>query len=256
MLHRARVSWRGGLLELKTGTTTRREYRNVLRDLEQRELMTARCDEAAASWLLQAAARQTKELGRGLPEGYLLASRLLTGKRDAPHPALAIASDPSELLELYERPELFIGWMPEEDAMQKLALRLQEIATSTILVDETQRRQQATEALEAAAAEHFADERARDDTRRFMLDLAHLLALRESPRDAARVRAVVDLFESADVVEHPFARRFFERFIDISKVVAGPGAHHHHHDHDGPCDHPDHQHEHEGSEGGGGLILP
>jgi hypothetical protein len=256
MLHRARVSWRGGLLELKTGSTTRREYRNVLRDLEQRELMTARCDEAAASWLLQAAARQTKALGRGLPEGYLLASRLLTGRRDAPHPGLAVEPDASELLELYERPELFIGWMPEEDAMQQLALKLQEVATSTILVDEAQRRQRATEVLEAAAAEHFATERAREDTRRFMLDAAHLLALREQPQDAARLRAAADLFEAADVVDHPFALRFFERFIDLSKVVAGPQAHHHHHhDHDGPCDHPDHQHEPEGS-GDGGLIVP
>ncbi|PID38127.1 MAG: hypothetical protein CSA65_03580 [Proteobacteria bacterium] len=259
MLHRARTSWRGGLVEVKTGTTTRREYRTILRDVEHRGLMTARCDEAVASWLLQAAARQTKELGRGLPEEYLLISRLLTGKRDAPHPALAIEPDASELLGLYESPELFIGWMPEDASMQRLAQKLQAISTSTLLIDETQRRQQATDVVESAAIEYFAHPRARADTRRYMLDLAHLLALRDNPHQAAKMRAVADLFEQDDVADHPFARRFFERFIDISKVVAGPAAQHHHHD--GPCDHPHHDHERggdesdDGDDGGSGLVL-
>ncbi|MCK5796948.1 MAG: hypothetical protein KAI47_07190 [Deltaproteobacteria bacterium] len=219
-LYRARISWRGGLLELDSGTTTRREYRRVLRDLEHRDLLTARCDPAPAKWLIQAAARRTKALGRGLPASYLRATRSLSGGSDAPHPALSIAPSTDDLFTIFERPELLLGWISDDETTRRISQGLQAIVDSPIIVDDAQRRERGAALLQEETSRIFADARYRETSHDFFLDLAHLLRLRGDSDTAALLRGAADLFDDPDVGKHPFAHRALSRRFNLDALIA------------------------------------
>lgn len=223
LVHRGRLSWRGGLLELKTGKTTRREYRRIVRELQSDELALAEIEGPLARWYLHDGAQRVKALGRGLPEGYLMASRLLGKVSDDPHPGRAIEPRAEDLLGLYDSMEL-IGWQPDRESMQELVGKLQAIAESRVLVDEAQRRSQAMAAIESAASSHFAEPERRAASQHFLLDVAHVAVLRQQDELAGRLRAAVDLFDNPEVGAHPFGQRFVERVFDLERVVRLPEA--------------------------------
>jgi len=146
--------------------------------------------------------------------GHASASQLLGAAPRIEHPALAIEPaevEPAKLLALFEERALS-GWLPERSFLQRLDLKLQEVATSRIIVDERQRAAAVSAALELAVVEYHTPERI-SASRRLLLDTAHLMSLVKGPAALARAAADLFLLPPEKLCAHPLARAFLERLV-------------------------------------------
>ncbi len=216
VIHQARISAARGLVEFISYEATRRKYRELAAHVRE-QVIVAEVPAPTALWFIEEAARVCREQQRGVPESYLAASRILGAPPVQEHPGLAVApaeAPPSELLRLYQDRSLSY-WLPERDFVQSLLLRLQEIATSRIVVDDRQRRAQIAATIERGLDEYYTPARIAA-CRRVLLDTTHLLSARGWSELAGYARQAAELFAGprAALIAHPFARAFLERVID------------------------------------------
>jgi hypothetical protein len=224
--HQARVSAEHGLLDFDAFSTTRRKFKQLQARIAEK-MTTARVEPAVARWLIDDAARRAQLAGRGLPAGYARALQTLGPPPGGEHPALAVTpvSVPDDQLrQLFELREL-AAWLPEQDFLRSLALRLEEVATSRIVVDDQQRRAQLAAAIERAVAEYHTSDRCRV-CRQLLLDTTHLLAAAGRRNDASRVRAAAEIYTRPveQIATHPLPRFFLERVVNPQTLEPSPPA--------------------------------
>ncbi len=193
----------------------RKQYREVVKKLRSATTMVM-IDHREARWFLDDAVRRCKEAGRGLPRGFARVSQELGPAPGGDHPSLALEPADAghhELISLYEEPELR-GWFPERQFLSRMELKLGEVFTSKLMIDENQRRTQVNSALDNLLAEYF-DDAHRAGARQLMLDSAHVATAGQRGEVAGLLRAAADLFtqDSDRLVANPFVRHFLERLV-------------------------------------------
>jgi len=252
-IYQARTSALYGLLDLQSGTVSRKEYRQKTRQVLG-DLGGEMVDMSEARWLVHEAARRCEEGGRSLPRGFVLASQALGPSALDQHPALALAPPPeADLTALYSLPELRY-WQPDREFLHRLALRFDEASTSRLVLSDVQKQERLAGILERSLADFYTEQRCRACWT-LLVDTAHLLLARGETETAGRLRAAAERFAlpPEQVTVDPFARRFIER------VVEGQADRHEHPHHDHAHDHAhDHEEEEEerGPSSGSGLIIP
>ena len=222
----ARVSARLGMTDLELlRSLTRKELRAMMaRFREAVELVPIQRNEA--HWLISAAADLCRRRGRTLPSGYATMTTMVGGTPSGGHPAEALEPTPGAgyeaLVELYEGEELR-SWVPDQPLMQRLVMRLQEVSTSQLVLDEQQRRSRITGVVDSTLAEIF-DEDGCLAGRQVMLDSAHLLMSQGNTGRAGLFRAAAEVFTLPPerAVVHPFARQYLERLLRMDALLAGP----------------------------------
>jgi hypothetical protein len=213
LVYQCRVSALSGLIDFRAGSTTRREFRGRARSIRL-ELGGEMLETPTALWFIEDAVRRSRATGRSLPEAYAKASQSMGEVAQGEHPGLAVAPSgctASRMLELLELQELRF-WSPDGTFLRQTQLKLDEIATSRLVLNPGQRQQQIDAVLERAMAEYYTPARC-EACRQVLLDTAHLVGLKGTA--AADLRAAADLFEQPPerVAAHPFARGFIERLV-------------------------------------------
>jgi hypothetical protein len=214
LLHQAKVSAEHGLIGFESYSTTRRKFR-TLRERLAEMMAIAEVEGTVAHWFIEDAARRCQQIQHGLPEQYAAASQLLGAPPGGEHPALSLEPPPGtpDLRAILELRAL-AAWVPDQRFMERLVLRLQEIATSRIVVDERQRAVQSAAAIESALDEYLSEQRCQA-SQRILLDSAHLLSLLGDPAAASLTRAAADLFGGArkELLVHPLLRAWIDRVL-------------------------------------------
>ena len=215
IVHQACISAEFGLLEFESWTSSRRQYKQLIEKLRG-HLAIEFVDLQLAHWFLEDGAKRCQEAKRALPKGYVRASQSLGPPPSGQHPALAIppvSANHEDLLGLFQLREL-ARWLPDQEFMQRLILRLQEVATSRVVLDERQRADQLKTSIERAVPEYYTPSRC-VTCRRILLDTAHLLAVGNRTSDASLARAAADLFALPleQLIAHPFAQKFIDRIL-------------------------------------------
>jgi hypothetical protein len=249
----ARISALHGLLDLQSGTTTRKELRAKTRQILD-DLGGELVDGDYARWFIHEAARRCKHSGRSQPRGYVVASQALGPDPGGPHPALEITpgpSEPEQLLPLYDLPELRF-WHPDREFLHGLALRMDEASTSRLVLTDVQQRQRLADIMERSVGDFFTEPRCQA-CRGLLLDTAFILSQRGAVETAVALRSAAEIFAASpeQVSINAFARYLVERVV--RRVIE---AHDHDHDHDHGHAH-DHDHDDDSETSSeGGLILP
>ncbi len=232
----AHLHERDGLTKFEVALPTRREWRQAEQEiLADQLLMVGRIESAHARWLLEEAYQAALDAGRAPPRRYAEVRHLLPrAEAPAEHPALALAGEPpsSGLERVLELPETST-WIPDEDVARSAYLEVEQVATSQIVVDEQQRREQVRAVLLRRAAEALAGPwRAR--LARRLLETAYLIARRAKRgpygRDVAAdaalcVAAARNAADAALPVEQSVVGRgLFERLIpkELAPAAARP----------------------------------
>lgn len=215
MLNRARISVESGLLDFEVWASSRKKFREMRR-AAQEHIEVAQVAPEVVRWLIHDAARQAQGLQRGLPPDYIKSSQLLGPVPSMIHPASEIApadAPPAELARILDLKALSL-WVPEQEFIQQVSLRVQEITTSRIIADDRQRHAQLTNLLDQTTEEYFTPQRM-EACGRVLLDTAHLLLAGGRPEEAALVKAGATLFERPqdEVHTHPLPRLFIERVL-------------------------------------------
>jgi hypothetical protein len=215
-----------GILGFTAANAPRREWRkHTERVIADERLAVGRISERHARALIEAGYQRTLAAGRVVPEDFARA-RLSLGhfEPEPQHPALALAPPlpigeaHARLPSLHELPEVRL-WIPPEDLLPEIDLAIGNIATSKLVLDATQRREQL-----AAAIDKLADAALTPAYRQLLAErlreTAYLLHQRGKP-DAARLAstaALVTADESIPGRGNPFLVSL------INKVVRAPEA--------------------------------
>jgi hypothetical protein len=156
---------------------------------------------------------------RELTEARGLLDRLGGGNPATAVPDSAVVGapgdDPERLAEsaqLFDEPELRT-FVPPEQLLRELALKLDEIEVSPLLLDGRQKADRRQHVLDQAVESHFTPVRRARYARR-LFELCDLWTAEEKPMPAARAAAVArHLVGAAPILEDPFARRMFQRIF-------------------------------------------
>jgi hypothetical protein len=211
-----------GILHVEVGDTSRKAFRKLRDDLRSRALPHG------VSFL---------EITLKRAKGYLAAARALAPKglrvehethltgligdpRDAESPARTEpAASPelesqwvSESAQLHGEREVG-SWVPEPNIVRSLGLKLEEVMTSRLYLDEKQRGAQAEQEVSKATEAYFTPEcRSRYASRLFELVEVFRAEGRDEAgrRAAATARALLGGTETAAI---PFCRRMFEKLL-------------------------------------------
>ena len=209
-----------GMLDLHVGLLGRKEYRLFGKDLLERGrsmgIAELARDEAVA--LVAAARAENAARGQSLPEGAdaWLGRLGPAARRESPEerfPPLPPEEERAALeasARLHELP-LLRGWLAEEEALRALALKLDEIAVSSLYLDEPQRALAMREALASAIAAYFDEGRRALWAGRLYATAEHLARSGDEvhpPLAAAAARALRAGREPSQI---PFARLLFEK---------------------------------------------
>jgi hypothetical protein len=214
------ISDEAGLVELQVGLLGRKEYRNFGKDIGTRgqAMGVAEIPPALARALVVDARRRNDETGRPVPDGADAWVARLGPATLVGDPATAFAPLPPEeeraALEaseaLHELPMLK-SWLADEPVLRALAARLDEIATSTVLLDERQRAE-AREAALVDALEGWLDATRRGRIGRRLLAVAvHLRGMGEESHARAAAAASRALAAGAPGRDVPVVRRMVEK---------------------------------------------
>lgn len=227
------ISDRKGLTELHLGMLGRKEYRALARDLLEhgRGMGVVEIDRDLARSLVAAARERNAESGSALPAGAEAWLARLGPAAPPPDPAARFAPLPEDeeraAVEssgsLHELP-LVRGWLADEDALRALAQKLDEIAVSSLYLDERQRRDAAVRALDDAIAAYF-DEAHRALWAARLFTLADHVA-RGGDAATAQVAAAAGraLRAGRPIEQVPFARLLFEKAFPPPAQPGGPQA--------------------------------
>ncbi len=215
VINRARISAENGLLDFEVWASSRKKYREMRRAARE-HIVVEEVAPGIVRWFIHQAARQAQLLKRGLPAAYTKSSQLLGPVPELTHPAEKIAPAepaPAKLANILQFKALSL-WVPEQEFMRGVSLKVQEITTSRIIVDDRQRKAQISALLEKSVEQYFTPSRIQA-CRRVLMDTAHLLLAGGNHEEAARVKAGAELFArpEAQVWSHGLSRMFIERVL-------------------------------------------
>lgn len=178
-----------------------------------------------------ARARGVLAVARGLsPKGLTIDQEaqlagLLGDPRDAvsptrSEPPLALeAQRLDESARLHEEREVR-SWIPEPDVVRALGLKLDEIATSALYVDEAQRQAQ-REAETAKAVESYFDSKRRALYANRLFELSEALRTQKRAEPAERAAATARALEKGEgAAAIPFCRAMFDKLLAAAKSAA------------------------------------
>lgn len=120
---------------------------------------------------------------------------------------------------LHDEPEIK-AWLPPMDRLQSFALRLDEISTSRLFLDERQREDQIRAQIERSASELFTPAVSRLYARRLWATGEFLEATGRNERAAIAKAEARVLFHGARPAPSPFARRMFEKVLELTAKAA------------------------------------
>lgn len=215
----ARISAASGLVDFRSGATSRKEYRSKTKEIREK-LGGELIETDLAIWFVQEAAQRCQQIERALPDSYAKASQKLGAVEQRAHPALSVApSKDPDLAGIFELQELRY-WYPKSGDLRRLQLQLDEVTTSRLMINEQQRRDQASNIMTRFLEEYFTAER-RGSCRQLLLDTVHLLEIKGDHQQAADLRAAADLFDLPleRLLVHPLPRRFVERVVQLDQVA-------------------------------------
>ena len=223
-----RISAYKGLVELELlKSMTRKELRGMMgRFKEVVDLVSIPRSEA--HWFIADAADRCRATGHTLPSGFAAMTTQVGGAPSGDHPALTRPPHPEAdhqaLMELYKGEELR-GWVPDQALMQRMVMRLQEVTTSRLVLDEQQRRSRIANVIDSNLEEVF-DDQGCAAGRQVMLDTAQLLHCKGDDERGSLFRAAAELFSLPPerAVVHPFVRHYLERLLHMDALLAGPEA--------------------------------
>jgi hypothetical protein len=221
-----------GVVELRASELSRGTHRKVLRDATRPGApasMEIPMEEAKA--LLAEAAAANLKSHTPFPEGLDAALRHL-GVTPAQHPPDVPAPEDGDAAlatrgaALHEEPEI-ASWLPPAEEIHKLALKADEVATSSLYVDENQRAQQLSRTIHMLAEAFFTPAMKRLYGRR-LWRMGELYGRIGRPGTAQLAKAEARrLYHSAPGLFSPFAIRLFEKVLGLAapppKSTAAPG---------------------------------
>ncbi len=219
-----------GVIHVEADEVSRKSYRRLRDDLVKRagarSITLIEVSAARALGCLAAA----RELSPRLAIQISAVLATLSGDpKDAASPLKAQPPLPepqesqrlAESAQLHREPEARV-WMPEEEALRALSLKLEEVSQSSLYIDEKQREDQAARELETAVTAHFTPPRCALWSER-LFELAEALQVTGRPeaseRAAATARALGRGAASASI---PFCRELFEKLIEKAPPSATP----------------------------------
>jgi hypothetical protein len=231
LVYEAYVHESHGVSQFRRSELSRKSWRKVGRELggDREHFSVAEVPWSYARAELEEAYRRNLATGRAAPVEFLRARPQL-GKAEplAQHPALEIWPEApveavAEAARLHELAECR-AWIPEQEELERTAIKLSEVAQSQLVVDEQQRRAARADALARAVREYFADPARRARWRRRLLDTAYLLHQRGRDDDGALARAVAEQMAAGGPAEEsPFAQRLFEKCFRLDEPAAEAG---------------------------------
>ncbi len=222
-----------GILRVETDELSRKALRRMREDLTRRGAyhgVSVREIPVRRARGLVALARAGTRSGLSIEDEAQL-TNLLGDACDAAPPATAEPelAAPLEEQRLRESASLHDEvearhWFPEPDAVRAFGLKLDEIGTSQLYLDEGQRSEQADREASRAADEYFAGARSAPFAAR-LFDLADALqskgAAEASQRAAAAARALQRGVAPSSI---PFCRRMFEKLVESAAAQQRPSA--------------------------------
>ncbi len=220
-----------GLLELHLAQLGRKEYRQFAKDLLERgrAMGVAEVDREQAKGFAAAARRLNDSAGFPPPAGADAWLSRLGPALPPPDPADRFPPLPDDeeraAVEasgrLHELP-LVRGWLADEEALRRLAQKLDEIAVSALYLDERQRAEAATGVVADAVAAHFdAPRRARWASRLFAV-ADHLDRSGDAVHARLAAAAARALRAGVPPDRIPFARLLVEKAFPAT--AAAPAA--------------------------------
>jgi hypothetical protein len=214
------VSDQKGLTELHLGMLGRKEYRAFARDLLERGrgMGVVEIDRELAKGLVVAARSLNDRAQTSPPAGADAWLARIGPAATPPDPASRFAPLPEEEERaavadsgrLHQLP-LVRGWLADEDSLRALALKLDEIAVSSLYLDERQRADASLRLVSESIASHFDEKRRALWSSRLFLLADHLD--RGGDPASARLAAAAGraLRGGVPVEQIPFARLLVEK---------------------------------------------
>ncbi len=207
------VSDQKGILAAEALALSRRSWREFEKKLPRQDVVaSAEVPKDHARQLIAEAEAVGARNGFSPPPHYGDALRVLGPAPETapPSPGLsvAVADEPARARDgamLFDDP-LFSSWIPGEEELRRFALRMDEVSTSQLYIDDAQRQQGFERAAEETASAWFTPERRALYARR-LVEMAHVLAsLGRS--DAAEIAVAVSRALEKDAA-NPFCRALF-----------------------------------------------
>ena len=207
------VSDQKGILAAEALALSRRSWREFEKKLPRQDVVaSAEVPKDHARQLIAEAEAVGARNGFSPPPHYGDALRVLGPAPETapPSPGLsvAVADEPARARDgamLFDDP-LFSSWIPGEEELRRFALRMDEVSTSQLYIDDAQRQQGFERAAEETASAWFTPERRALYARR-LVEMAHVLAsLGRS--DAAEIAVAVSRALEKDAT-NPFCRALF-----------------------------------------------
>jgi hypothetical protein len=217
----ARVHEEHGLLDFWAVRWPVRRARALGKEiLAMTDLPSAEVPSDWARWLIEEAYERTLARKRAVPSEFVHARADLGAApcRFPEHPAVthvppAEEAGEREMRELH-RASCCAGWAPERDEIDRLALRLDEVRTSRLVLGDVQRAERREATVRLAVTEYFTPERRARFALR-LLDAAYVMHLAGDEKRAGVARAAADalLDPSLDVERQPFAMELFAKLL-------------------------------------------
>lgn len=222
-----------GILECRVYNTGRSKTRKFLKEFERKGALAALSVPPESVRSLVARAAAAHPATRSMPRGYReWSAQIGTAASQGPTPGalvrealdagegVAVLRDAAGLIERGE-----IGpWPPEPPHLTDLAEKLESIAKSTVIVDDEQRRQQATEAMQDALGDVFDSSYAGVTALRFE-ETAYVFWRREREDDARACLAAADAFAAGKVGDdNPVALALLEAIFGPALARAAEQA--------------------------------
>ncbi len=225
------VSDEAGVQQVQRGEISRRQLRAHFESIEREEVTLGRLSLARAAALIAEAVALGGE-PRALAELQELTARLGPADPSLARPLSMGAPPPpaaDEEARLSESAALFderalASFVPAEEALRELALKIEEVDVSPLALDERQKVERRRRLLDDAIEAYFTPERRARMARR-LFELVDLWAEHGQPAPAARAAAAArQLVAKGPALGNPFARRMFERLVREPAPLPEPEA--------------------------------
>ncbi len=224
------ISETEGVLQARLLALARREFRRFLKGLSEAEgVLVGAVPRSYARGLVTQALDQNARARRAVPAGYQEVAFVL-GPPEPPTPSpgrtLSLPEDESALArraaELIAIREMRT-WLPEEEPLQHLALKIEEIQVSALYLDEAQRQKGLRSAVDDAVRDYWTRERRRRAAER-LFDLGYLLnGAKRLEHAALALACALDLDSDRPVESVTFCYALFERILSaVGAKGAGP----------------------------------
>lgn len=210
-----------GILEFHVVQANRSQARRLVRDLEASGRLGATSAPREALAALLARAAEAQPADRALPPPFVeWRSRIARPSADTATPGDLARAEidaeplPSLLREVSEGVAAgsFGPWPPDFEQLRAWGERISDVAKSTLLVDDQQRRAQVDAVLDEAIEARFAGEAGKRVAFRFE-ELAHAAWRRGETEQAQRCIAAARAFRAGAPRENPVARALVERAL-------------------------------------------